>query len=415
MPDRDAPITLSGAPLHKLLESRQDAIVDSVVANVAELVPIYAVFPQEQIDEFAAVVAKTTRLFIGVVRTGEMPDPAQMAPLVEAASRRAEEGVPLADVLAIYHLACRQAFDDISALAQDSDLVGIVHLTRLMLSFLAHATAVASSSYLASSQVSLQEKHGAKQALLDALLEGRDVGAVAARVGLTLPDRYAVLALALAAHPDEGSDQVDSAIAGRRKLRRIRHSLDIAAPDALASMTTTAATVLIPVRSDKEPPDLDKLVRELARASGVPIIGAAELARIADVATAVPLAADVLEVAVRAGGSEGVVSLDDLAVDYQLTRQTPAMARLAAMLEPLAGHPRLLETLQTYVAERLHRGRTARRMNIHPNTVDYRLRRVGEMVGLDLADPFDLQRILAALTALGAAGGQPGHEAPGQP
>jgi DNA-binding PucR family transcriptional regulator len=54
---------------------------------------------------------------------------------------------------------------------------------------------------------------------------------------------------------------------------------------------------------------------------------------------------------------------------------------LDAMVERLGAEPHLLETLQTYFELRQHRKAVARRLNVHPNTLDNRLQRIEAVLG----------------------------------
>lgn len=86
-------------------------------------------------------------------------------------------------------------------------------------------------------------------------------------------------------------------------------------------------------------------------------------------------------------------------LDYQLTRPGVARRELAALLDPLADHPELLQTLEVHLGYDLNRRRTASTLHIHANTVDYRLRRIAELTGLDPARRVDLRHLEAALVA----------------
>ncbi|MET9341736.1 helix-turn-helix domain-containing protein [Nonomuraea sp. NPDC003804] len=81
-----------------------------------------------------------------------------------------------------------------------------------------------------------------------------------------------------------------------------------------------------------------------------------------------------------------------------------ATADLAALLAPLDAHPELLLTLETHLRHGRSRRATADALHLHPNTVDYRLRRVAALTGLDPADDGDVQRVGAALAARRAQG-----------
>ena len=59
----------------------------------------------------------------------------------------------------------------------------------------------------------------------------------------------------------------------------------------------------------------------------------------------------------------------------------------------------LLTTLRAHLDGGLNRRHTARTLHLHPNTVDYRLRRIARLTGLDPTRPADLLRITAAVAA----------------
>jgi DNA-binding PucR family transcriptional regulator len=54
---------------------------------------------------------------------------------------------------------------------------------------------------------------------------------------------------------------------------------------------------------------------------------------------------------------------------------------LDAMIERLGAEPQLLETLQAYLELRQHRKAVARKLDIHPNTLDHRLQRIETVLG----------------------------------
>jgi DNA-binding PucR family transcriptional regulator len=66
----------------------------------------------------------------------------------------------------------------------------------------------------------------------------------------------------------------------------------------------------------------------------------------------------------------------------------------------------LLETLRTFVACDLDRRRAAERLHVHPNTLDYRLRRVEELTGLRLSSTSDLVVTCLALKQRGDGHGR---------
>jgi DNA-binding PucR family transcriptional regulator len=101
---------------------------------------------------------------------------------------------------------------------------------------------------------------------------------------------------------------------------------------------------------------------------------------------------------------EGAVEAETFVLELLLARAPDLSARLAErVLGPLEAYDErrgsdLMETLEAFVDCGLDRRRTAERLHVHPNTLDYRLRRVSELTGLEPGRPRDL-----ALLELGLA------------
>lgn len=91
--------------------------------------------------------------------------------------------------------------------------------------------------------------------------------------------------------------------------------------------------------------------------------------------------------------------LRDVLLEYQLTRPSDAVQGLAELLEPLARNPDLLLTLEAYLGADTDRRRAAAALHVHPNTLDYRLKRLVELTGLDPATTTGLQLLAAAVAA----------------
>jgi sugar diacid utilization regulator len=133
--------------------------------------------------------------------------------------------------------------------------------------------------------------------------------------------------------------------------------------------------------------------------AGAPVTAAAAVAVPSGIPAAVRETGEVMEVAGWFDQPPGLYRIDDMLVEYQLTRVGKARQRLAALLDPVEAHPELLRTLTTYLGFELNRRRTANLLHVHPNTVDYRLRRTAELTGIDLLNPVGIQRAAAAVAA----------------
>lgn len=293
------------------------------------------------------------------------------------------------------------------AQAGPDDLADVLAGTRIVLDYLSTVTAAVCSAYLLERQSMLSQEQYARQAVISALLSGAAPDQPAGRAGIRLPVRYLVLALAVDRHADEAEPGPGAPIASRRKLRRLRAALDdLAAGPVLSVLDPAGGLALIPVDDGQWDWGSGKaLLDSLRSAAGVEVTAAAELAAPREVAAAADRAREVLDVVRWFARPPGLYRLRDVVLEYQLTRPGQGRAELAALLDALDGHPDLVDTLRVHLESRLDRRRTAAELHIHPNTVDYRLRRVRALTGLDPADPAGLHHIAAALAARRAGTG----------
>ncbi|MEV8378548.1 helix-turn-helix domain-containing protein [Kribbella sp. NPDC056861] len=393
----DHKLLVGGVPAHEVLTSNLGRLVDTVLEQLVTAIPLYAQLPHEELQgDIRRVTDRTLRAFIETFRTGRPPTSESLEPLRESATRRAEEGVPLEALLAAYHLGGRICADHVATGFRPEELADALTLNRLILDFLQLVTAAVSSSYFQERQTIAGEDLATRQSLLATLLDGGPAAEVASRAGLRLPSRYVVLGLAFGAHPDEQQPGVDAEIVARRKLRRIRLELDRApAGPAMSSLTPADGIALLPESLIQ----LEELRLRMSKASGVQVTMSATAATPEEIPAAVELVRELLDVVRIYRLPAGVHRLEDLVLEYQLTRPSPARDQLALLLAPLMTRPDLLQTLRCYLGHGRNRRQTAAELHVHANTVDYRLRQVGKLTGLDPAQTEQLPRLVAALAA----------------
>ena len=203
--------------------------------------------------------------------------------------------------------------------------------------------------------------------------------------------------LELGQNTDERGAGAGGAVAGHRKVRRVQARLDAhAGAGVLGLLDGSGGTVFLPDSAG----DLDRLtglVAELQVAAGAPVRAAAARSDLSGgLAAASTLVRDVLRLATKLDRPPGLYLLRDVLLEYQLTHPSEARAELAALLEPLERNPDLLLTLDAYLAEDLDRRRTAAALHVHPNTLDYRLKRIVELTGLEPTTTTGLQLLAAA-------------------
>ncbi|MGW4063765.1 PucR family transcriptional regulator [Amycolatopsis sp. NPDC004747] len=396
-------LTLGGQRVHERLTREEPELIARVLERIQAEVADYRRLPVEELaGDIAGITRQAVRAFARSLREDRELDAAELRQVGASAVRRAEEGFPLEAVLTAYHVGAREIFAVGSASSGRADVADLLEVADRVLAFVGTVTGAVTRGYLEELRTKVGQEHTARRTLLSVLVDGGPVDVVARSAGITLPARYLVLNVELGPHADEESPGVDAGIAVRRKLRRFLAAFERFCGDGvLASLDGPGGLVLLPVAGRL--PDWDEVLAAAGRAAGVTVLAAAETAAPPEVRAAAAQTGEVLDVLRWFGREPGLYRLDDVLVEYQLTRPGAARDRLAAALDPLDAHPELVETLDTYLALETNRRRTAARLHVHPNTVDYRLRRIRDLTGIDPLSPAGLPRIIAASAARRAA------------
>ncbi|HZE39118.1 MAG TPA: helix-turn-helix domain-containing protein [Stackebrandtia sp.] len=402
MSDPDRPLCLGGVPMHEVVRQRTPDLAERLTEVIASEVDSYGKFTASDLRRFIVpLVALNLHLIAETFERRRAPGPEEMAPLGAAAGRGVQDGVPLEDILSAYHLGGRQAMAALFSDAAPADYEDMTAAYALLLDYNQTVSATLCSSYTIASEALRSQEQDARHTVVSALLSGERPVNAGALAGVRLAQRYVVLTAAFDPHPEEAEGKEFAIYAGRSKLHRIRAVLDDYGPEPVLSvLDVSGGLILAPAQESMM--DWDSavaLVDRVASAAGAPIRAAGELADIDAVSAAARLTQEVLDVVRCFGKAPGLYRLSDVSLEYQLTRPSQALDALAQLLDPLDENPDLLRTLQAYIENGLDRRKSAGVLHVHPNTVDYRLRRVVALTGLDPLEPAHLQRIGAALAA----------------
>ena len=98
-----------------------------------------------------------------------------------------------------------------------------------------------------------------------------------------------------------------------------------------------------------------------------------------------------------AAGGPSVYRYSDIALDDLATGSEEVARYYDALIDRLSAESGLIETLQTYFDLGQHRKPVAAKLNIHPNTLDYRLHRIEALLGASLSDTSWLVKLHTAL------------------
>jgi hypothetical protein len=332
------------------------------------------------------------------------PTPGLEAPR-ETGRRRAEQGVPLAVILHAYRIAGKFLWAAILAEAEESSSspTALLEAASDLWFIIDELSGEVTSSYRDTVDERARRDQQTRSAMLDVLLRG-DVGDTSlfweSTDALRLP-RKGTFVVAVAQTPDAGVESIPKAedVLRHRGVQSVwRVEVDV----------HVGVLVLTPrVRIER----LCALLTELANAP----VG---LSQPYDNLDQTPAALRQARLAYRAAvpSRRGLVRYEQAPVAVLLAGAPEAAAMVAdAVLGPVLALPpaeceSILTTLGVWLAEEGATSEAAAKMHMHRNTVRYRLRRLEELTGRNLAQPTGLAELYLALEAtkiLGLPAGRP--------
>ncbi|MFD4438224.1 PucR family transcriptional regulator [Nocardia sp. NPDC058519] len=339
---------------------------DRIAHKILETIPRRSRRGNVLREEISAVVADCLALVSDAKRTHRG---ARMPRIRPAAARWASIGVPIDTVQQHVHAGFRLHLDDLEARSAPFDDV------RRLMDALSAVTETVSTIYMEIAPPS-GDRGGY---VAHALLSGRHTTRATREHGAPLDERYTVLAVA-------GDRSARDAVAPRDFRAMLSRSFGQPVPGLESEF---GATILVPDSFGTEK------IRGMVGLTSLTVVGVTvDRDRIPSAAEEVH---ELLDVAIRLHYPPGLYQIEDLAIEYQLTRPGPGRDRLEVFLDPVAEFPDLISTLRAHINNGLNRRLTSRETHIHMNTVDYRLRRIYELVGLSAHDPKVIWMLRAAL------------------
>ncbi|WP_190329320.1 PucR family transcriptional regulator [Streptomyces venezuelae] len=243
--------------------------------------------------------------------------------------------------------------------------------------------------------------------LARSLLKGDPIAAeLASALGMELPERCAVAVIRVPDRP-VGDRDLESEIEALVKTHRApvtwwpgkgsggsRGSrsgeliavipLRPAAPPAPPAAPAPPAPPAAPAPPGASDPVSD-LVRDFAQALGRPCAAGTATSSLSEIADALDLARRISRAAPLRPASARLrpYTMSDVFVELAVADTPSVDAWLRAVGRRLQPGPDLVVTLDAYYRHDMHRGATAAALNVHPRTLDYRLRRVRELTGIN--------------------------------
>jgi len=294
---------------------------------------------------------------------------------------RADEGVPLEDLLHAYRIAGRLGWQILRRHAGPAEQALLLDAAELVMLFVDTLSEVVTQTYLTERERLVSEEERGARELVERIVDGAPLTIeereLARRLDVPLRDRYVPFAAAIPG----ASPRRHAALASRL---RGEGRLAVTQGDRVFGLALCAP----------EPGDLGESKRALlALGEETPRAALAtareELSLLVDHGRRTRLA--------------GVLTPGSHALELLLARSPRIAAALCArVLEPLARGGEgadLVHTLRTLVRCGFDRAETSRALHVHRNTLGYRIRRIEQLAGIDLARPRDITCVYLALAA----------------
>ncbi|MGW5918772.1 PucR family transcriptional regulator [Nocardia fluminea] len=372
-------------PSLDVVASLTDQLLTHVVDDVAQC-DISTGTPMA--SRIVAIIRVSLAIAQGMSQGRDVAD--ELGELATLAAELACDSVPIDLVLRGFHEGVRIVVGQLFVQYQDCPRDAVIDGFQIAMAINEQLCTTVAHAYIGEHGAATYG-HDAERTLTSALLAGQWTPAPPHNRGIPVADTYSVLAIALRANPDAGI-ALNCLISLRKALTQHTEG------QGLARLSLEGGTVLIPTEAVAEH-ELDSLVEALAGAAQVELLAVAVAASAAEVASAAKTAHEMLDVVDRLACAPGLYRFGQFALEYQLSRPGLGLSLLGELLAPLDRYPELRKTLRVHIAGNLSRAQTARIMNIHTNTVDYRLRRIARLTGLNPARASDLWQLRSAMVS----------------
>ena len=373
-------------------------IIEAALAAGVAAVPEGAAMPANHFAEVVPLSMEYAALFLQRIDDGKSLTREDLSKLEVLVTSFAEDRVPLRSLTDGYLGGLQVFWQMIMEEAEPSDIGDLAALGTHLIATIGMLTTTITDAYVDVQQSIFGLERESRRVLCAALLRGEPAVDLAARAGAAIAERYDVVSILAGAGlpPTENAD----AIVKRRWARWAQHALeDIAGASVLNTFDGSSGVALLPAAADGRERAMRDLATSLASRFGVNVYVVERLSvPTAQLPDAARECAEVVELARVLGRPTGLHRLEDLLLEYQMTRPGPARDMLARQLEPVLDQPHLMEALDVLMRHGLDRKTAAAELHIHPNTFTYRLHRITELTGIDPSDAHGSRLLAAALT-----------------
>lgn len=342
----------------------------------------YRHLPESAVDgEVLEISKKNVDLFFDSIIENRSLTEEELEPFRASARHRADEGLPLEDLLHAYRLGGRLGWEALVGVASDDERAALLPSVARLMEHVDRVSDAVTETYHECSRLLASEEERRLLELLEALTSDAPLDpamlAAAERRGVPVVDAYVPFGLAVPGATPPDHSQRAAAIREQGVLA-VTEGDRIVGLLARAEAETALASEDHAVWVVGEPTARGRLRPALTEIRALVQVGIDH-------------------------GKTGRLAVEDHLPELLLAG-APRIGELVRRraLGPLEDYSErrradLLETVQTFIACDLDRRRAAEQLQVHPNTLDYRLRRMEELTGLRLSSTSDLVLICLAL------------------
>ncbi|MEV6276944.1 helix-turn-helix domain-containing protein [Nocardia sp. NPDC051832] len=377
----------------------------SMVDGFYSALPPYAQMPQSLVEtDFARGTKLNVDLFFDYLRGGAEPSEEDTRELIELAMGRVRDGTPLTDVLDRYRLGAAFLWERLRESAAPGEHEALLDMSLTLLKYVTLVTNRIANAATQRSHDPRWELLERRRGIADALLTGQDPVEWANDPVIPVADAFLVAVFRLCGSLHSPTPPAGpAAVPVGGPASALRHRVE-AIPGVFLRLDAGGWTALIPLQpGDNGASTLAGLTARLpAQQPGQAPpywVGVGAARTRAEIPAMFAEARVLAELGRCLTRREVLCRRTNLQFEYTVAVSDAARPGLAAVLAPLDAQPMLAETLEVFVDSGFNQLATARQLNVHRNTVTYRLSRVHELTGLDPHRPADAMTLSAARLA----------------
>lgn len=361
------------------------------IKEYAELAPVVR---QDVMD----CINFSARLWFQSMLSGMPPSPEDALLFQEFGKRRVHQGVPLSALLRSLRLGSLELWRQYIAMAQRNDALReelLVHISPYLLEYFDEMAQLFSQAFLTEQYQQSRWRESLRHQLNSIIFNypedtaSFDKTAAALRLDPSAPRIALALALELA-----GLDNNSPSFASRldQMVACLARHWHAPADDLVSAWHRGRLIVWVPSIRGNLMNANDRLIAGQAAAlkedlPGLTMIGIGLTGQGANGwSVSAQQALRALDYGQRRGAAQGYYLYSDIVIAESVRGTDSILHYLVSLIEQLSHEPDLLLTLETFFDQCQRRKVTAEVLDIHPNTLNYRLERIEKLLGARLDD-----------------------------